>query len=896
MKHIWFFFAAGAIWLQAAQVGRCDEAKVRLPPPADREIDFVRDVRPLFEQHCWACHGADLQESGLRLDRRSTLLEGGDLGRVVVPGDSASSRLVHSIAGADPDLRMPPDDEPLPAEAIGVLRAWIDQGCVWPASEQTPEEENIHWAYQPLRLVPPPAVRRADWPINPIDHFVLAELEKRGLQPSPEADRYTLIRRLYLDLLGLLPPVDEVDAFVQDARDDAFERLVDRLMQSPHFGERWGRHWLDMARYADSDGYEKDNARPDAYRYRDWVIDAINADLPFDQFTIEQLAGDLLADATPMQQLATAFHRQTLTNTEGGVDQEEFRVEACFDRTETTGTVWLGLTIGCARCHTHKYDAISQREYFQLFAVFNNADEQTAVVPKSDAEVAAYQPAKAAHDTQLEQLTARLRAEQARLVAELAARETQIRAMLDAAAADPLRRHASEDRQPQNDGQATSQPQSGIEPEVAVPEEIAKLLAIAASERNESQRQQLLDYFSRFETATKELLDQLDQVRSKPPPKPELTVRVLGQRTQNPRQTYVLRRGEFLEPILDLEVSPAGLAILPPLEPRRKEGDADRLDLARWLISPDNPLTPRVTVNHIWRRLMGSGLVRTPGDFGVRGEPPTHPELLDWLALDLLALPRGDDTAGPAATAWSRKSLIKRIVMSATYRQSSQHRAELTEADPLNAWLARQNRVRVDGEIVRDISLDAAGLLSRKIGGPSVYPPLPPGITDLSYAGNFRWNESQGEDRYRRGMYTFFKRTAPHPNLIVFDCPDANLTHVERQTSNTPLQALTTLNEVAFVEASRALARRMLARACADDNERLAAAWRVCLARPAAEAERSELAGLLTEAQRWYAEHLDQAQQLIAADSAPGTSPERNAAWITVSRILLNLDEFLTRQ
>jgi hypothetical protein len=459
-------------WLLPA--ARADEPQAKLPPAVDRPIDFARDVRPLLEQHCWSCHSGELQESGLRLDRRAALLTGGDLGKVVVPGDSAASRLIHYVAGTDPDQRMPPDEDPLPDEAIGVLRAWIDQGCVWPKSEDAPEEKNTHWAYQPLRVAALPAVRMADWPVNPIDRFVLAELEQRGLTPSPEADRYTLIRRLYLDLLGLLPPVHEVDAFVQDASEDAYERLVDRLLQSPHFGERWGRHWLDMARYADSDGYEKDNPRPDAYRYRDWVIDAINADLPFDQFTIEQLAGDLLPEATPMQRLATAFHRQTLTNTEGGVDQEEFRVEACFDRTETTGAVWLGLTVGCARCHSHKYDAISQREYYQLFAVFNNGDEQTTVVPKSAEEVAAYQKAKAAHDERVEQLTAQLHAEQARLAGELAAREAETRALLDAAAASPLQRHLLDDVSFQSDGEVAFQTQpdgsvlvSGANPERA---------------------------------------------------------------------------------------------------------------------------------------------------------------------------------------------------------------------------------------------------------------------------------------------------------------------------------------------------------------------------------------------------------------------------------------------
>ncbi|HVW39619.1 MAG TPA: DUF1549 domain-containing protein, partial [Pirellulales bacterium] len=694
-----------------------------LPPAADRQIDFAKDVQPLLAKHCWACHGEKKHESGLRLDRRESALAGGDLGKVIEPGKSAESRLVQLVAAVDPDNVMPPEGERLTAEAVGVLRAWIDQGCIWPDSEAPADTQAAHWAYQPLRPTPPPAVQSEDWSAHPIDRFVLAELEKRGLSPSPEGDRYTLIRRLSLDLLGLLPTVEEVDAFVNDSRPDAYETLVDRLLASPHFGERWGRHWLDMARYADSDGYEKDNARPDAYRWRDWVIDAINADMPFDQFTIEQIAGDLLSDATPMQRLATAFHRQTLTNTEGGTDQEQFRVESCFDRTETTGAVWLGLTVGCARCHSHKYDAITQREYYQLFSFFNNGDEQTTVVPKSPDEVAAYAKAKAAHDAAAAELAANLRAEQEKLGPELAAWEEKTQASLAAAAANPLKLHALEELQVTSDGGVTFQTQpdgsllasgpnperavytltgrtqvsgvgairldvlpdnslpakgpgrvahgnfvlsemtvevsshadfaearrlefaaakadfeqadrpwaaknvvdgdeasgwaiapqfgkphwavfalkeplvaaeplyvrvrlsqqygsqhtigrfklslqTGVEPGVTLPEQVVKTLAVAPAERNDAQRQQLLDYFSGIAPATKELYAQLEKLKKQEPPKPELTVRVVAQRTQNPRKTFVLKRGEFLEPLADSEAVPAGFSTLPALKSR----------------------------------------------------------------------------------------------------------------------------------------------------------------------------------------------------------------------------------------------------------------------------------------------------------------------------------------
>jgi len=1013
-------------------------------------VDYVRDVRPILSARCWSCHAGDKRESGLRLDRRADLLAGGDTGKSVVPGRSADSRLIHYVAGLDPDHVMPPEGPRLTESETGILRAWIDQGCVFP--DAGAEARSTHWAYQPLRSAAPPELPASSAIRNPIDLFVQHGLQQRNLSPSPEADRVTLIRRLSLDLLGLPPSPAEVDAFLADPRPDAYELLVDRLLDSPHFGERWARHWLDMARYADSDGYEKDNPRPDAYRWRDWVIDAINADMPFDEFTIQQLAGDLLPNATEQQRLATAFHRQTLTNTEGGTDQEQFRVEACFDRTETTGAIWLGLTVGCARCHSHKYDAITQREYYQLFAVFNNADEQSMVLPKSPEEVAAYQKAKARHDAALEAVQTKLREAQTRLAPELAVWEQQIQQQLADAAALPVTQHVLTDLAatcdegvtfaPQSDGsllvtgtnpdratytlqgqiqapaihglrldvlpdpslpaegpgrvahgnfvlseltldiadtadfasarrlelhngradfeqgdkpwkaahvidgkddtgwaiapqfgkphwatfelksplkptgpvfvrvrlsqQYGSQHtigrfkvtlQSGVAPASILPDKLAAILKIAPEQRTAAQTQQLQDHFSADHPSTRDLLAQVDLLKKKEPARPEMNVRILGQRRKDPRTTYVLRRGEFLEPLKDLAVEPAGFSTLPPMTPRA-DAMADRLDLARWLVSPDNPLTPRVTVNHVWRLLFGAGLVRTANDFGVRGEPPTHPELLDWLSREFIG--RGEPSEPGSGrhrpgTAWSRKALIKRIVMSGTYRQSSRHRPELDAVDPQNLWLGRQNRIRVEAEVVRDLSLDVAGLLSRKIGGPSVYPPLPPGIAELSYAGNFKWNDSQGEDRYRRGMYTFFKRTAPHPNLILFDCPDANLACLERRTSNTPLQALAALNNETFAESARALARRLIP-VSADDDTRLTTGFRLCVARAPQPEELAVLKGLLGESRAWYQSHADQAAKLIANDSTAGVSPAENAAWIATGRILLNLDEFITRE
>lgn len=1042
----------------------------KLPPPADRKIDFARDVRPLLEKHCWKCHSAEKQESGLRLDSRDALLKGGDLGQVIAAEDSERSKLIALIAGTDPQTVMPPDGPQLTAAEVGILRAWIDQGCVWP-DDGTPKkaEKNTHWAYQPIRRAAPPMVKKGDWVRNPIDQFVLAELEKRGITPSPEADRFTLIRRLNLDLIGLPPTIEEVDAFVNDSRPNAYEELVDRLLKSPHFGERWGRHWLDMARYADSDGYEKDNARPDAYRWRDWVIDAINNDMPFDQFTIEQIAGDLLPNATAMQKLATAFHRQTLTNTEGGTDKEQWRVEACFDRTETTGAVWLGLTVGCARCHSHKYDAISQREYYQLFAAYNNGDEETTVVPKSPEEIAAYAAAKEKFDAELADLTAKLRAEQTKLEAPFGEWLAKAEAAVAETAANPVKRHTLDEEvvipesemsfNKQADGsylvsgrnpdQATyvingktsvaginairldvlpdpslpakgpgrvahgnfvlneivvevaptadfanarkleftgakadfeqadkpwravdvidgkedtgwaiapqfgkehwatfalKEPlpvagalfvriqlrqlygkqhtigrfklslQSGREPSLALPDNILKLVGVDPAKRSAEQRQQLLDYFSSLQPATKNLVKQLEDLKKKEPPKPELTARVILQRTKDPRKTFVFRRGEFLEPLKEQEVVPAGFSTLPPMKPRDEKATmADRLDLANWLVSPDNPLTPRVTVNHIWRQLFGRGIVASVNDFGVRGEKPSHPELLDWLATAFRDGEKGrlgdKESASEksslqvalspshlASAPWSRKALIRLIVTSATYRQASRHRDELLEVDPQNTLLARQNRLRVEAEIVRDLSLDVAGVLSKKVGGPSVYPALPPGITDLSYAGNFKWPTSSGEDRNRRGMYTFFKRTAPHPNLTTFDCPDANLTCVERRASNTPLQALITLNNESFLEASQAFAKRLLTQPAADDSARLTQAFRLCVARVPSDPERQQLSDLLAVNREFYRTHQEDAKKLVGNTAISGSSPDETAAWIATARILLNLDEFITRE
>ena len=762
--------------------------------------DFSREVQPILAEHCFACHGADKSESGLRLDVEEAAFEPADSGdRAIVPGNPKESELLLRVKSHDPDLRMPPEGEPLTKREIDVLEAWVAKGANW----------STHWAYRALDRRPPPDLRRQTETSteisSPIDIFVLARLEAQQIAPSPEASREKLIRRLSYDLLGLPPTLEEVEHFTNDASPNAYESLVDRLLASPRFGERWGRHWLDKARYADSDGYEKDRNRPNAWKYRDWVIDAINTDLPFDEFTVQQLAGDLLPKAGDNERLATAFHRQTLTNTEGGTDKEQWRVAAVMDRTETLGTVWLGLTVGCARCHNHKYDQISQAEYYQLYAFFNNADESEHGLPPTEEQVAQYETKVKEHERTLQEKQNEL---------------TLLQKSCEA-----------------GDEEVTSKEQE-------------KLEALAG---------------------------EIEKLEKSAPKHPKFNVRVVSRRTKDRRTTRILRRGEFKQP-LD-EVQPGTLSTLPQIAATESH---ERLRLAQWLVDGKNPLVPRVIANQVWQRLFGAGLVTTPEDFGVRGELPSHPRLLDFLASEYIRLN------------WSRKALIRQIVISATYRQSSDHRPELRETDPNNRLLHRQNRFRMEAEALRDITLSVANLLSSRIGGPSVFPPMPPEAAAVSYANNFKWRTSSGEDRFRRGLYTYFKRTAPHPTLITFDCPDANVTNVRRNRSNTPIGALVLLNNEVYSEAATAFARETLL-SSGDDATRIERAFQRCTTRMPTEDERAALLQLLEQSRAFYAEHEDAAKRLVANKRAPSIDLVEHASWATTLRAILNLDEFITR-
>ncbi len=684
-------------------------------------------------------------------------MKGGTSGKSIVVGKGAESLLVHRLKGLGDEERMPLKKEALSAEQIALFERWIDEGADWPASADDPSAKVLkHWSFVKPTRPTEPVVKDGGWGRNPIDRFVWARLEKEGLAPSPMAAKETLLRRLSLDLVGLPPTLEELDAFLADGSPDAYEKQVERLLASPHYGERWGRKWLDNARYADSNGYSIDAPRV-MWPWRDWVIKALNADMPFDRFTIEQLAGDLLPNATIDQKVATGFHRNTQINEEGGIDPEQFRIEGIIDRVATTSTVFLGLTMGCAQCHNHKFDPIAQKEYYQFFAFLNNADE-----PKLNLA----------------------------------------------------------------DGSETE---------------------------------------------------------AKDKKKDAVTALVLQERKQ-PRESHVFIKGDFTR--LGDVVTPGVPAMLHALKasPGRMP---NRLDLAQWIVDPENPLTARVTVNRIWQEYFGRGIVETENDFGSQGAPPTNPELLDWLATEFMQ------------HGWSMKHVHRLIVTSATYRQSSNVRPELLNRDPYNKLLARQSRLRLDAELVRDVGLCASGLLADKVGGPSVFPPQPEGVTSLGQVKRV-WKVSPGADRYRRGLYTFVYRATPHPLLTSFDAADGFSACTRRIRSNTPLQALQLLNDEASLEFAQALAARVMKEDPGGDSERIDRAFRLAAARKPSEDERAILLRLLENQSRAFAQAPAEAQRLMKrpTDFKPWIDgpADQFAAWVIVCRTLLNIDESITRE
>jgi hypothetical protein len=1059
----------------------------KLPRAANRQVDFVNDIQPILARNCYACHGDQKQEAALRWDAKEIALKGSEHGPVIVPGKSAGSLMIHLVAGLEGgDRVMPQKGDRLTGEQIGLLRAWIDQGAAWPDSASVKiVDKRQHWAFKAPVRPNAPGVKNANWIRDPVDNFVLARLEKDGLRPSPEADRVTLIRRLSLDLVGLPPTPLEVDDFVRNKSPDAYHKLVERLLASPHYGERWGRQWLDLARYADSNGYEKDAARS-IWPYRDWVIKAFNDDLPFDEFTIEQLAGDLLPHATLDQRVATGFLRNSMLNQEGGIEPEQFRTEAMIDRMDAVGKTWLGLTINCCQCHNHKFDPLSQLEYYQLFAFLNNDDEPFIEVPtpaerqKRDEilatvgaledqamrkatnlteRMAAWEKeiAGAAGDWNvlqpkewlnfatkyekqndgsllgggdvkpgsvmhiwvetaltnitgfrlealmhpnlpyggpglvakgsflLKELTCEAYATQKptatnavkfrRAMADLEAAGFSITNAIDGdtekggwtAATVPVRRNAEHravfecaepiagfpggttlrftlyQKHSSGDGHsgeldkdtkldchtlgrlrlsATTQGAekwmaqapakrradadnadspnafgAGDEGETAaseppIPSEFAgfglkadpltakqrEILSVSADKRTQEQIHELFSVFRYSDPDFAKITRQIDDVLTNWPY--AATTLALQSRVP-PRETHVFKHGDWQRPaeIVAPDV-PALLHAFPKGAPR------NRLGLAKWLVDRRSPTTARVMVNRIWQEYFGQGLVTTPEDFGTRCETPSHPELLDWLACEFMD------------NGWSVKALHRIIVHSATYRQSSKVTPEILAKDPYNRLLARGPRFRVGAELVQDIALSAGGLLNPKIGGPSIRPPIPSSVGDTVYGG-FSWPESTGEDRFRRGMYTFWKRSLPFPSLVAFDAPTAENSCPRRVRSNTPLQALTTLNEKTFVEAAQAMGLRVLKEGGKDDASRARFAFRLCTGRAPTDRELNAILRFRDEQYRYFEERSAAALNVAVPDlkNVPAeVNLHKVAAWAMVSRVILNLDETITKE
>ncbi len=992
-------------------------------------VDFNDQVRPILSRHCFKCHGPDDKgrKAKMRLDLEETAKTPAGSGeRPIVPGKPDESELVRRIFAEDPDELMPPRaaNSSLSDAERNTLKQWVAEGAKF----------DVHWAFRKPVKPTIPNVRNPSWVRNPIDAFVLARLEHEGLKPSAEADRATLLRRVSLDLVGLPPTPEDVDAFLADQAPDAYERQVDRLLASAHYGERWARRWLDLARYADTNGYEKDRPRS-IWPYRDWVINALNANLPFDRFTTEQLAGDMLPATGDSQRVATGFHRNTMLNEEGGIDPLEFRFYAMTDRVATTGTVWLGLTIGCAQCHTHKFDPIPHRDYYQFMALLNNADEPKMPVSSAataarrrsiEARIAAMktdlgnqfpldekagdnskanasdaksvvrrrrehldrrfhewlrtataetarwavlQPKKATanvprlsiepdgsvfasgdqskRDVYTVQLSSRLKGITAiRLEAlpddRLPSRgpgrvyyegpfgdfylsEIRLSAggkpvpLKEATASNPKARKdagAAIDGDPQtgwsiNGGQGREQSavfrlatpldstgeitvemiferyyaaglgrfriSATTDQRAVVPREIPfalePLLLIPEGQRKPAQVDRLRDYYLSIAPELGKAREAIDKLANEIPADP--TTLVMAERPpEDPRPTYVHNRGEYLQP--KERVEPAVLSMLPPLT---ADLPRNRLGLARWLVSGSNPLTGRVTMNYQWAAFFGRGIVRTVEDFGYQGERPSHPELLDYLAVSLVE------------QGWSMKAMHRAIVTSATYRQSSRVSPEGQAKDPENRLLARGPRLRLEAEVIRDSVLQASGMLFERIGGPSVFPPQPPGVSSEGAYGGLAWDVSPGGDRYRRGLYTFTKRTAPFAMTLTFDGPSGEVCVARREMSNSPLQALTLLNDPVFVEGSQALGE-LMAKTQGTLEPRIGRLFRLCLSRSPQPDEVSMLVQFY-QTQRERLEH----KQLDAAKIAGRGASEAidRAAWTVLARAILNLDEAVTK-
>jgi mono/diheme cytochrome c family protein len=1017
-------------------------------PPAAPPVDFVRDIQPIFLKYCAECHGPTKARGRLRLHEPAFVAKGGMTGPLVVPGTSADSLIVTRLLGLYGEDSMPLDADPLPDATVALIRAWIDQGARLPASAATTSasanEDLDHWAYvKPIRADPPP-VTQARWPRNEIDRFILARLEREKLPPSPDATKATLLRRLTLDLIGLPPTPRELEAFLADTSPDAYDRVVDRLLASPHYGERWARPWLDLARYADTNGHEKDNRRS-IWKFRDWVIEALNRDMPYDQFTIEQIAGDMLPNATTSQRIASGFHRNAMTNEEGGVDPDESMYEVLVDRVNTTATVWLGTTLACAQCHNHKYDPFTQKDYFRLLAFFANPAFDTRVAgdgtrylePQLDLATPAQEEARKGIEAEISKLDASLKTTTPALEAEQQRWEETVRLadavwtplpVVDAAATNGVVLNRQPDGSVLASGENPSLttyaltvelPATGItgfrldalpDPSLpkggpgrdayghfritgiridsaadgnggaairltamkvddsagtfkaeellgatpaarrggigwsinamretaraarravlttaapitlparthltiriehldgtigqglgrfrlfattapdpvrslgvpTLPARLRPVLETAAASRAKADADELAAFFRNSAPALDATREAIADARRRLAALKIPSTLVMGERPSFERPSYELReRGSFIAK------GPRVYAGTPTaLHALRDDLPANRLGLARWLVDERNPLVARVAVNRIWEQIFGRGLVETSEDFGAQGTAPSHPELLDWLATELVA------------RKWSQKAIVRAIVTSATYRQSSAVSAALIDRDPYNRLLARGARFRLDAEAVRDVGLAVSGLLNPSIGGPSVFPLQPPGIWDMPYNSD-KWTTSEGNDRYRRSVYTFWRRTAPYPSFMTFDATSREFCTVRRVRTNTPLQALTLLNDPASFEAARALAARILAESKNPSLQaRAAYGLALVLSRAPKPEEIDRIARLVAQERAHYAAAREAAASVVdARDRSAADLPDR-AAWTIAANVLLNLDEAVTK-
>ena len=831
-------------------------------------VDFARDIRPLLSDNCFACHGPDAKQrkADLRLDTREGALVYIDGTSAVVPGKPSESELVRRVTTDDEDDLMPPPDsgKKLDATQKALLQRWIAEGA----------EYELHWSYKPVTRPMPPRVKNGSFVLNDIDRFVLATLRTKGHEPAREADRRTLIRRLSFDLTGLPPTWEQVRAFVADSSPRAFGKLVDRLLASPHYGERMAIYWLDLVRYADTMGYHSDNEQTKPL-YREYVIDAFNDNLPFDQFTREQLAGDQLPGSTRRQLIASGYNRLNMTTREGGSQPKEYIAIYLGDRVRNVSGVWMATTLGCTECHDHKFDPFTSRDFYSLGAFFSDLEETPVGPQKYTPLPTTAQQAKVDKlKKQIPVLEAVLNTQTPALDDALARWES---AQAERIASEPSAEADANGTEPAvSDGKPTAD-------SAAPPKKIGEILAVPLAKRSDEQKKTLAAHYRTFAPelagARKELVDHKERIKRLEKAFPTSLVSV---RLGKPRTVRILPRGNWQDE--------SGPEVQPTVPARLKLADtesrAKRSDLADWVVSKDNPLTARVMVNRLWALCFGRGLAMPLDDFGAQGTPPTHPELLDWLAADLMD------------HGWDIKRTMKLLVTSGAYRQSSIADAKTLAADPLNKWLARQGRWRLDAEMVRDNALAVSGLLAKPIGGASVKPYQPVGYWKHLNFPKRKWAPDSGVSQYRRGLYTFWCRTFLHPSMLAFDAPTREGCVAERTRSNTPQQALVLLNDPTYVEASRVFAERILQHGGDTDGERLAWAFERALSREPSAGERDILLRLAGERASHFAANAGAAKAAAAAGEWPAATalkPERVAAWAAVSRAILNLYETTSR-